>query len=71
MALSDALRAHRSALAFLLIGGVIAVTSGFAFAAMREREPIVAALDQVYCQLDALDSRPRHADPGAAWQDKA
>ncbi|MCY1013007.1 hypothetical protein OV079_47245 [Nannocystis pusilla] len=35
-----------------------------------EREPIVAALDQVYCQLDALDSRPRHADPGAAWQDK-
>lgn len=36
-----------------------------------EREPIVAALDQVYCQLDALDSRPRHADPGAAWQDKA
>ncbi|MCY0993659.1 hypothetical protein OV203_41360 [Nannocystis sp. ILAH1] len=36
-----------------------------------ERESIVAALDQVYCQLDALDSRPRHADPGAAWQDKA
>jgi 5-hydroxyisourate hydrolase-like protein (transthyretin family) len=36
-----------------------------------QREPIVAALDQVYCQLDALESRPRHADPGAAWQDKA
>ncbi|PCC72638.1 hypothetical protein SAMN02745121_01752 [Nannocystis exedens] len=36
-----------------------------------ERGPIVAALDQVYCQLDALESRPRHADPGAAWQDKA
>ncbi len=39
--------------------------------ARAERESIVAALDQVYCQLDALESRPRHADPGAAWQDKA
>ncbi|MCY1055196.1 hypothetical protein [Nannocystis sp. SCPEA4] len=36
-----------------------------------EREPIVVALDQVFCQLDALEARPRHADPGAAWQDKA
>ena len=36
-----------------------------------EREPIVVALDQVFCQLDALEARPRHADPGAAWQDRA
>lgn len=39
-------------------------------AAPADRPPIVAALDQVYCQLDALEVRPRHADPGAAWQDK-
>lgn len=39
-------------------------------AAGPEREAIVAALDQVFCQLDALDVRPRHADPAAAWQDK-
>lgn len=32
-----------------------------------ERDAVVAALDQVFCQLDALADRPRHADPGAAW----
>lgn len=37
-----------------------------------ERAAIVAALDQVFCQLDALGVGPRHADLGAAWsQDKA
>jgi len=39
-------------------------------AAPAERQPIVAALDQVFCQLDALEVGSRHADPGAAWQGK-
>lgn len=36
-------------------------------AAPDERAAIVDALDQIFCQLDALDGARRHADPGAAW----
>jgi hypothetical protein len=38
----------------------------------RERSALIAALDQIFHQLDALGGGPRHADLGAAWspQDK-
>ena len=34
------------------------------------RPALIDALDQIFCQLDALGSAQRHADPGAAWSDK-
>ena len=34
-----------------------------------DRPALVDALDQVFCQLDALGTSRRHADPGAAWSE--
>ena len=36
-------------------------------AAAAARAPLVAELDRVYYQLDALGGGSRHVDPGAAW----
>ncbi len=36
-------------------------------ASPEQRPAIIDALDQIFCQLDALAGGRRHADPGAAW----
>lgn len=39
-------------------------------AAPDARPALIDALDQIFCQLDALGSGQRHVDPGAAWSGK-